>query len=81
MKRPPGPPRAVAAHLWWLSLGERRHQVVGLFGLDRLFPWPPRALLGSHTDPAAGALSDHPPVIGDIRVTPLPAAQERGGTS
>jgi len=52
-----------------------------LFGLDRLFLWPPQALLGSHTDPAARALSDHLPVIGDIRVAPIPIAQERGGTS
>lgn len=52
-----------------------------LFGLDRVFLSPPGALLGSHTDRAARSLSDHLPVIGDIRLPSRPPPQERGGTS
>lgn len=37
-----------------------------LFQLDRVFLSPPQALLGTHTDPRARALSDHLPVIADI---------------
>lgn len=37
-----------------------------LFHLDRLYAWPREALVRSHTDPEARALSDHLPVIGDI---------------
>jgi endonuclease/exonuclease/phosphatase family metal-dependent hydrolase len=39
-----------------------------LFQLDRIYLWPRSALLGSWTDPAARMLSDHLPVIGEIRV-------------
>jgi endonuclease/exonuclease/phosphatase family metal-dependent hydrolase len=39
-----------------------------VFHLDRLFLWPRDALLGSHTDREARTISDHLPVIGDIRV-------------
>ncbi|MDP2372545.1 endonuclease/exonuclease/phosphatase family protein [Reyranella sp.] len=39
-----------------------------MFQLDRVYLWPPQALLGSHTDPEARAISDHLPVIADIAV-------------
>jgi endonuclease/exonuclease/phosphatase family metal-dependent hydrolase len=39
-----------------------------LFHLDRVYLWPRDALIGSHTDPAARALSDHLPVVSDFRV-------------
>ena len=77
---PHGPLRVIATDLG-LSLRERRRQVFGLLGLDRIFLWPPNALVSSRTDRAARALSDHLPVIGDIRMPPLAVGQERGGTS
>ena len=42
-----------------------------LLMLDRVYCRPPYALLRSWTDPAACRLSDHLPVIADIRVAPL----------
>ena len=39
-----------------------------LFHLDRVYLWPRSALVASHTDPEARAISDHLPVIGDIRL-------------
>ncbi len=36
--------------------------------LDRVYLWPRDALVSSHTDPEARAISDHLPVIGDIRI-------------
>ncbi len=39
-----------------------------LFHLDRVYLWPRAALVASHTDPEARTISDHLPVIGDIRV-------------
>lgn len=81
----------------WLWVGSVRHRLrrvlpacttertfpaaCPLLGLDRIFLWPPNALVASHTDRAARALSDHLPVIGDIRMPPLAGGQERGGTS
>jgi endonuclease/exonuclease/phosphatase family metal-dependent hydrolase len=41
-----------------------------IFHLDRVYLWPREALVGSHTDPEARAISDHLPVISDIRVRP-----------
>lgn len=40
-----------------------------LFHLDRIYVWPRLALLHSQTDLEARAISDHLPVITDIRVT------------
>ena len=40
-----------------------------LFRLDRIYCWPVSALIGARTDASARALSDHLPVIADIRVT------------
>jgi endonuclease/exonuclease/phosphatase family metal-dependent hydrolase len=37
-----------------------------IFQLDRVYLSPPEALLSSHTDPEARAISDHLPVIVDI---------------
>ena len=46
-----------------------------LLMLDRIYCRPPSALLRSWTDPAASRLSDHLPVIAEIRVaTATPAA-------
>ena len=39
-----------------------------LFQLDRIYVWPGPALVGSHSDRDARAISDHLPVITDIRV-------------
>ena len=39
-----------------------------LFHLDRVYLWPRAALVASHTDPEARKISDHLPVIGDIRL-------------
>jgi endonuclease/exonuclease/phosphatase family metal-dependent hydrolase len=39
-----------------------------LFQLDRIYLWPRRALVNSHTDPQARAISDHLPVIADISI-------------
>jgi endonuclease/exonuclease/phosphatase family metal-dependent hydrolase len=39
-----------------------------LFQLDRIYLWPPPALVGSRTDLEARAISDHLPVIADIRI-------------
>lgn len=39
-----------------------------LFHLDRVYLWPPEALVSSHTDIEARAISDHLPVISDIRL-------------
>ncbi len=39
-----------------------------LFQLDRVYLSSRQALLGSHTDPAARAISDHLPVVADIVV-------------
>ena len=41
-----------------------------LFHLDRVYLWPRTALVASHTDPEARAISDHLPVISDIRLHP-----------
>jgi endonuclease/exonuclease/phosphatase family metal-dependent hydrolase len=45
-----------------------------LFQLDRMYLWPPTALMASKTDREARHLSDHLPVIADIRVLPAAAA-------
>ncbi|MDP2331109.1 MAG: endonuclease/exonuclease/phosphatase family protein [Reyranella sp.] len=37
-----------------------------IFKLDRVYLWPAHALLASHTDRAARAISDHLPVFADI---------------
>jgi endonuclease/exonuclease/phosphatase family metal-dependent hydrolase len=39
-----------------------------LFHLDRVYLWPREALVSSHTDIEARAISDHLPVISDIRI-------------
>ena len=39
-----------------------------LFRLDRIYLWPPAALIASRTDHAARHLSDHLPVISDVRL-------------
>ena len=39
-----------------------------LFHLDRVYLWPRTALVASHTDPEARKISDHLPVISDIRL-------------
>ena len=39
-----------------------------MFQLDRVYLWPRAALMSSHTDWDASAISDHLPVIADIRV-------------
>jgi len=39
-----------------------------LFHLDRIYLWPRPALLHSHTDPRARVISDHLPVISDVRL-------------
>lgn len=41
-----------------------------IFHLDRIYLWPRCALIGSHTDRDARVLSDHLPVITDIRISP-----------
>ena len=40
-----------------------------LFHLDRVYLWPRTALVASRTDPEARAISDHLPVISDIRLS------------
>jgi endonuclease/exonuclease/phosphatase family metal-dependent hydrolase len=47
-----------------------------LFQLDRIYLWPSAALLASKTDPEARRLSDHLPVIADIRVLPAEAGHQ-----
>jgi endonuclease/exonuclease/phosphatase family metal-dependent hydrolase len=47
-----------------------------LFQLDRVFLWPPQALLGSHTDSEARSISDHLPVFADIDSAIVAAAQQ-----
>ena len=42
--------------------------VCPLFQLDRVYVWPRAALLESHTDLEARRISDHLPVIADIRL-------------
>ncbi|MFO1081767.1 MAG: endonuclease/exonuclease/phosphatase family protein [Reyranellaceae bacterium] len=42
-----------------------------LFRLDRIYLWPPGALVASRTDPEARRLSDHLPVIADLRLDGL----------
>jgi len=39
-----------------------------VFQLDRVYLWPRVALLGSHTDLEARRISDHLPVVADVRV-------------
>ena len=46
----------------------RRVESVTLFQLDRVYVWPREALLGNHTDFEARRISDHLPVIADVRV-------------
>jgi endonuclease/exonuclease/phosphatase family metal-dependent hydrolase len=41
-----------------------------IFHLDRIYLWPREALVSSHTDAEARAMSDHLPVISDIRLRP-----------
>lgn len=48
-----------------------------VFHLDRVYLWPREALVGSRTDPAARAISDHLPVIGDIRLVPSHGPEKR----
>ena len=45
-----------------------------LLMLDRIYCRPPGALMRSWTDPAARRLSDHLPVVAEIRVAPAPLA-------
>lgn len=40
-----------------------------MFKLDRVFVWPPEALVACRTDLAARAISDHLPVIADLRMS------------
>jgi endonuclease/exonuclease/phosphatase family metal-dependent hydrolase len=47
-----------------------------LFQLDRVFLWPPQALLASHTDSEARSISDHLPVFADIDSAIVAAAQQ-----
>jgi endonuclease/exonuclease/phosphatase family metal-dependent hydrolase len=44
--------------------------------LDRIYSWPPDALMASRTDLEASQLSDHLPVIADVRVVPARAGPE-----
>jgi endonuclease/exonuclease/phosphatase family metal-dependent hydrolase len=46
-----------------------------LFQLDRVYLWPPSALVASRTDIEARHLSDHLPVVADIRVLPAVVSQ------
>ena len=46
-----------------------------LLRLDRVYLWPRSALVGSYTDREAHAISDHLPVIADIRLMPCAATQ------
>ncbi|MBY0322400.1 MAG: endonuclease/exonuclease/phosphatase family protein [Reyranella sp.] len=48
-----------------------------LFHLDRVYLWPRAALVASHTDPEARAISDHLPVISDIRLNPSHGPENR----
>jgi endonuclease/exonuclease/phosphatase family metal-dependent hydrolase len=52
--------------------GYTRHRtfpsVCPLFHLDRIYLWPQSALIASHTDLEARTISDHLPVISDIRL-------------
>ena len=48
-----------------------------LLRLDRVYLWPRSALVGSYTDREARAISDHLPVIADIRLMPCAAAQPK----
>jgi endonuclease/exonuclease/phosphatase family metal-dependent hydrolase len=41
-----------------------------VFHLDRIYVWPRPALVGSRTDHEARGISDHLPVITDVRVLP-----------
>ena len=61
--------------------GYTRHStfpaVCPLLQLDRIYLWPRVALLNSHTDSEARAISDHLPVIADVQlVAPASSAEE-----
>jgi endonuclease/exonuclease/phosphatase family metal-dependent hydrolase len=47
-----------------------------MFKLDRIFVWPRTALVASHTDLSARVISDHLPVIADLR---MPAHEPLSG--
>jgi endonuclease/exonuclease/phosphatase family metal-dependent hydrolase len=53
--------------------GRTRHRtfpsICPLLRLDRIYCRPREALVGGRTDPSARAISDHLPVIADVRVT------------
>lgn len=65
-------PGSVRSTLASVLPGHTRHRTFPsscpLFQLDRIYLWPRSALVSSHTDRAARILSDHLPVISDIRV-------------
>ena len=52
--------------------GRTRHRtfpsVCPLLHLDRIYCRPSDALIGGHTDPSARTISDHLPVVADVRV-------------
>ncbi len=48
-----------------------------MFHLDRVYLWPRDALVACRTDREACTISDHLPVIGDIRVKPSHGAEKR----
>jgi endonuclease/exonuclease/phosphatase family metal-dependent hydrolase len=50
-----------------------------LLHLDRIYCWPREALIRGRTDAAARALSDHLPVIADVRVRPVAVSGTPGG--
>jgi hypothetical protein len=45
-----------------------------LLQLDRIYVWPRLALVASRTDLEASAISDHLPVIADVRIPSFVAA-------
>ena len=53
--------------------GRTRHRTFPsfcpLFHLDRIYCRPRDALVSGHTDPSARAISDHLPVIADVKIT------------
>jgi endonuclease/exonuclease/phosphatase family metal-dependent hydrolase len=67
---------SVRRRLGRLLPGYTRHRtfpsICPLLHLDRVYLWRREALAGSRTDPEARAISDHLPVITDIRMAGLP---------
>lgn len=65
-------PGSVRAALSRVLSGRTRYRTFPaffpLFRFDRIYCRPPQALVGSYIDPEARALSDHLPVIADLRL-------------